>query len=70
MLHDNGMGLHTMRMASLGLSHPEHLETVDPYTEFSRAVYRVPSLARLFFAPREIVYKRSWRCGPLPHEIV
>ena len=61
MLHDNGMGSHAMRVASLGLSLPEHLETVDPYTEFSRVIYTVPSLARLFFAPREIVYKRSWR---------
>ena len=57
------MGMNAMRVSSLGISVPEHLETVDPYTEFSRVTYRVSSLARLFLAPRDIVYKRSWRYG-------
>ena len=68
MLHSSAsaVGLQTVGVRSLGIRHPHHLETVDAYTHYFKARLRIPLWMRLFIAPREVVYKRSWRWGPAP----
>lgn len=55
-------GAQQVGMQGLGMTPAEHLETIDPFTQYFKTLWHHPGLSRFFVAPREAVLKRSWRC--------